>query len=351
GIKSVVVAGPTGASACLFTNANTIHSVFGITVPKKKNEKPKLSSFTREQHERMEEVFGNKKPFGGRIVVLFGDNLQLQPVGGEALYKAIVDGSPIGILLRMFRRFVLTQLERSSSDPLLGNLIRRIADPHLSDPLGSEWDQAVTISSTRYAAQLATSDPSRTEAYNVMESEDQPTLFGYFVSGAKARLTHNVNVAAGLCNGTSVVLHRIQYPKGNTVNELIRNAGAGEMIDTEPPEIVHVLFKPSIEVLETAFRGFQRWGKDGTVIVPIRWAEPKTVKSVIVCSDEGGIVSTSIYEPPLALSYAMTYHVVQGATLEKAILDFNNYATFPTGLNINSGYVAITRAKELKSMR
>ncbi|KAJ3268737.1 hypothetical protein HDU76_011374, partial [Blyttiomyces sp. JEL0837] len=64
-----------------------------------------------------------------------------------------------------------------------------------------------------------------------------------------------------------------------------------------------------------------------------------------------GIVSTTVHEPPFALSYAMTYHVVQGATLDKAILDFNNYPTFPTGLNINSGYVAITRAKELKSIR
>ncbi|KAJ3269346.1 hypothetical protein HDU76_011300, partial [Blyttiomyces sp. JEL0837] len=240
--------------------------------------------------QRLRSITGIDLPFGGKIVIWCGDNLQLQAIKGKSLFEALIKGTPAGLLFRQFKRLVLTTNERSGSDPLLSSLIQRIWDPitypkpfqesifatscdncnttnpcthfqHFSNNIPSNWKDVKIISSTRRAvhsfnliglqrfaisqqqpilrfmAPLASNDVNHLPGYNALDPTNFPDAYGYFVPGASARLTTNLNVPFGLTNGTDIILHRLQlHPEDQTkVTKLLRNAKPGDIIEIPPP--------------------------------------------------------------------------------------------------------------------
>ncbi|KAJ3287923.1 hypothetical protein HDU76_007760, partial [Blyttiomyces sp. JEL0837] len=351
-------------------------------------------------NERTCSVTGVKLPFGNKKVIWAGDNLQLQAILSKSLFQSLTIGTPAGLLFRKFKRFLLTTNERSGSDPVLSPLITRIWNPlvypqpfesslfatscnncntenpcthfqHFSKHIPQDWQNAKIISSTRRAvnafniiglkrfaiskglpilrfkAPLASNDVNHLPGYNALDPSKFPDAYGHFVPGASAILTSNINVPFGLTNGTDITLHHLQLSHSDQtkVTNLIRNANPGEIIDISTPDYIYFLLDVNLSRRQmTKYFPFLS-ATDSQLIIPMEWGDTIKRQTIVLANDEMGKITTRIKKPNFSLGYASTFHCIQGATLNKVIIDLTNYPNFPQGLSVHSVYVAISRAK------
>ena len=111
-------------------------------------------------------------------------------------------------------------------------------------------------------------------------------LFGYFVKGAPAYLTENINPLRQLANGTSVVLHSLTWDSDKPVQKYLADMHSvkpGEEIEVEPPLAINVeVTLPSSSVPVA-------WPHDMTlikehVVIPVLKTSQKSCE-VYVCVD------------------------------------------------------------------
>ena len=204
-------------------------------------------------------------------------------------------------------------------------------------------------------------------------------LQGAFVPGAPGHLLANMNATKGLANGTPIIYHSLTFNECDraAVDDKIREweaAGgpAGAIVCVPPPLAINVQV-PSIlaseqnegERIGTA--DCARVGNDGSVclekciVIPVpfmhrcpgvgrnRHRQVKIPPTNPQVSKKKHILNYEAH--PVTISFALTYHKMQGQTLEKIILDLNKPAPGSGGLTLKHIYVGVSRIRAGAGLR
>jgi PIF1-like helicase len=200
--------------------------------------------------------------------------------------------------------------------------------------------------------------PLKTSWYNESELDgiyaSTPGAWGYFVQGAPAFVTENQNPLKGVANGTMGVMHSLVFAatESDSCSSRISAALPGDIVDLGHvvPTFVNLRLYLSSDRVAS-------WGRDetlvqGEIVVPIgmtkyektsirvhaigRYSQSRTVP----------IRQTHAFEP----AFSLTFHKVQGKTLERVILELSE-RPFTPGVDFNSLLVALSRVTSSCKLR
>ena len=252
---------------------------------------------------RMQQMFGNDKPFGGRMIILLGDFEQKPPTSGSNLPAVVMQhieekGKPLtsksvdklslakmgGYLFTKFRYIKLTSQHRSG-DPKHTAVIDKMSDTgkiSIGDLKTYKKLSGKDLDGDdfRFATILVTGNMERREinarqakryalyhkvnvirwARKRLESKwigkpkteaciahamQNSCFWELFISGAKGFLnTYNINGDIGLANGTEIKYHSLSFEnrvEGRKFDTLFTQAKPGEIIDLDsPPTAINV---------------------------------------------------------------------------------------------------------------
>jgi hypothetical protein len=310
-----------------------------------------------------------------------GDFYQLPPTVGEPMYRSVFKqvSSDMSLLpsemgMQLFRSYELVELKtymRSRDDKVHTDIIadmRRAEDMkdlapkllrHLKvinrqdvvdDP---SWLEAPIIVTSNYERYVINFHKARAFAISkgvpviawkkplagilatrfseeTLQSlyEKRPELVGIFVQGAPCVLREeNINPTRGLANGTSACFHSLciaDSDQPDLYKELIKKARPGEVIMIPVPYSINVEIK--FKDKEKNER-IQRW-PDNLTLQPGSEHEAKAVVIPLLLKiDLKGIkfkkTNLGYRDHLVDLAFAMTFHKIQGQTVDKVILDIN----------------------------
>ncbi len=188
-------------------------------------------------------------------------------------------------------------------------------------------------------------------------------MWGVFVAGAPCMILANINPSIGLANGSSALCYSI-VPSSSEDANAIKAASAGDKVIIDPPTAICITW-PSGRVPANlppdAILGVSHLG---TPIVPILnpGAASSTgveVKVGVTLSDGSNAKVKShtiaVYSIPLTLKFAVTYHKVQGETLDALILYVTKYPKargfINDKLNAAAVYVGLSRTRLASDIR
>ena len=356
-----------------------------------------------------------ERPFGGMAVIALGDFHQMAPVQDHALHAEAVlgalrdrgretdvkragrDKSENGAIgrriFKLFRRMNLTQQMRAQGDqnhcafidawrhPATASVlpkatldkIKRLSEEDMRADSSWAWAPVVvTNNEERHALNKATAvrfgrfhnrpvlrwrKTVDLPSFSVDDMDDlfddHASLWQYFVLGAPAVLTHNVNAPCGLANGTACILHSVSFPEANgtdtqrivALEQRYREAAPGEIITVDDellPQYVNVEL-PHIDARD--------WPEEdtiepGKVVVPIGMSRSCKIRVASVNGHRPRNVHPTAHSYDMA--FAITYWKVQGHTLDKVVLDLNK--TRPR-IAIQMLYVGMTRTRKQDHIR
>lgn len=354
-------------------------------------------------HLRLQQAKDSNLPFGGVSIILLGDALQLPPVAGHSLTSTIINSIETENLkvqqgAQLFKQFKKIDLEvqmRASSDPVhtavindtrSGNytameLLQKgsyqfiCKDDFLSDP--SFQDAKIIVYTNEEKMAINTfrlehmakrnrmpiicwkKQPTGKFATKIPESllESIYTNYGLatgmFLKGAPISITTNLSVNLSLANGTSALMHSLCLNPESEAEDrkLIEFAKPGERVYINEPLAVNVLI---------SHIKMEQWPKktktvDGKTIECLSGSIE--TNEIILPLKINANVSTPIKLPlnknslsfrdfPLELAYAITFHKVQGQTLDRAIVDLNNRPSAICNPCFSCFYVGISRVKK-----
>ena len=331
--------------------------------------------------QRLQQLRHNTLPFGGLGIILMGDFLQLPPVIGCSLFKAAINASsPGGLLFRKFKLHEFYQQMRAADDaihteninsfrtmrnPVTSNFLSSLqpltVEDVLDDPSWREAPIVVTGNSERMAI-------SRVQAIRfgqmhdlpiftwrqplsancTLKPDDQKLLYdniseltGWFVQGAPAHLTSNINPSKGLANGTAVVLHSLTLAHETNV------AAINSQIELAlPGSIISLDYAPtSVNVIVSSLDNwpYSQSLVEGYAVIPLK----NSRRPQSLTRSDGKRVTYHDYG--YSLAFSVTFHKMQGKTVSKLILDLNHNSQVP--LPLQSLYVGISRVRHAKDLR
>jgi len=182
---------------------------------------------------------------------------------------------------------------------------------------------------------IALSSISRT-ALNSIYDQNNDT-YAFFVPNAPGMITDNINVSLGIVNGAQCILHSLNLnPETSDQDKnLITYAAAGGIIEINIPLSINVELKnpkqnwPSGAKLES----FQE-----RVIIPIGNSSTKHTTVGLNKQLKFGNFSVDI-------AFSITYHKIQGQTLERIIVDLNHIPSSRKQIDFASLFVGLSRVK------
>ena len=319
------------------------------------------------------------QPFGGMHIILSGDMYQLPPVAAHPIYSDAVnfegnmkaDSTYREKGVHLFKQFTKIELEgqQRCKDPIHTELIEKIRSqkclkdcdiaglPELSpqDCFKKQWrystlvvtgnlqrDAINKIQTKRWAVEH--NEPIFTWCNKVGghagDNEDDnyrskmlaetcmPWLKRVFVRGAPCMIRRNVNPLKKVANGIMGTFHSLTWDSGYS---LPTTWLPGEEFDIPCPSSVNLLIKNK--------NGEER-------VIPIRYDRRPEWQKV---PTTGG--KRPVRGIPVDTAFAITFHKIQGATMDNIILCLNkqhgygNHHTFPMV------YVGLTRVKYQKDLR
>ena len=350
---------------------------------------------------RLRQWFDRKKPFGGIGVIAMGDMYQMPPVKGESLVVASnIPGSQAGELFNLFQIVHLTRQMRASDenhrrqldffrDPkssmkpvkssgILDSIKTLTAEDFKADPEWHEatlivqdnvtrimlnrsqafifarkhacpvisWRHTLTPKTKQAVLKSANGDTERLDS--ILDS--MPDMTFYFVKGAPAIMKDNMWTSEGLCNGRLCTLHSLTLV-GPTAAECwarIDRAGPGEEVMLpSPPKFLNIELEDSSQELEKLSV------IPGRTVIPFM-IRNKSARKVHNAKKTGsfqrgsfGQAKLSYFDFGVDLAFAVTYHKVQGRTLNRVIIDLNSVQY----LTVASIYVSISRTRKQDHIR
>ena len=358
--KNIVVTAPTGIAA-KNAEGQTLHSLFGLKtimfIPgkirtyfvKKRVNEPlirKLDILIIDEismvrcdlldmvDHSLRRIRGNKEPFGGVQVILFGDMFQLPPVvtKGDKLkllehYETPYFFSSDVIKRLPFPVLELQEVHRQKGDDTFVEILNHIRE-------GLYLDEDMALLNTRLRKGYAPSEKEsaiyfrtanwKVRSYNNIKLEQLPgdvvektaEIEGYFPKeqypteynlklkvGAKVMLLRNDNDGQRYVNGTQGIIESFYE------DEVRVMTSEGHLVSVTPS---------AWELYEYVY------DKDEDIIKPV--------------------VVATFTQYPLKLAWAITIHKSQGMTFDKSIVDARN--SFATG----QVYVALSRCRSLKGL-
>lgn len=281
-----------------------------------------------------------KKPqahFGGVVLVLVGDFFQLPPCGGRPLYRTkALDQFTLIELCTQHRAAGTTAgdeehraMINNMRDPALCGAaiemcLRRCARIGSVEEAGAA-DAAIVVASNAERAQICGSQVQKMGARLGLpvpkfplhpEPDMHDELWFPFVPGAPCVVTENISQERGVVNGTRATLHSLAYTDSQAARRLVDAAEPGSIVVVPPPDAVLVTisgFDQPVPLVKSRFRE----KIPGTQVEFAPWQ----------CE----------------LAFAFTYHKVQGATVDRLVLDLNQRPVKLGRLTHSALYVALTR--------
>ena len=342
---------------------------------------------------RLKEWRGNNLPFGGLGVIAMGDMFQLPPVAGLALtHASLIKGNPAGSLFARFKLVTLSKQMRAddqehakqleyfrnpshSMKPVLHSKILSSLKPissadYESDPLWFDATIIVSENATRItlnrsqAMLFARKHNQPVISWRMTLTEDSRSIFTeacrgdlkrlddimdaipeltfYFVKGAPAVMKDNLWTSEGLVNGRMCKLHSLTLdgPTAAMSWERINKAGPGEevMLPVTPLSVNVTIEKVSPRLAALSI-------EEGIVVLPLmqQLDNPRkltTGKKQVRYPGKGqSKVCLSYFDYGIDLAFAVTYHKVQGRTLNRVIIDFSSV----NNVSVAGFYVAVSR--------
>jgi hypothetical protein len=165
-----------------------------------------------------------------------------------------------------------------------------------------------------------------------------------FVPGAPAYLARNISrgcTRRGVCNGAAVLQHSLSFEDpahADAIQRLAATARPGEVV-----WLPHIPLSVNVEVL-TAHdwpAGLSLTGPDQRPVIPIAAVHGDGI-SVTLPDGRTGTVAPQ--EHALDLAFAVTFHKLQGRTIDRLIVNLNQPPQ-PPFLSFESVYVALTRVR------
>jgi hypothetical protein len=211
------------------------------------------------------------------------------------------------------------------------------------------WVQQLTEKTFEHVS--AAAQVHNTTVDDIVRKYDELTFF--FVPGAPAILTRNINNDEKLTNGTRCTLHSLTLLPED--EQLLRQ----QISTSVPGSIVHLKSPPvtvNVHLPDTWYPGTHPLSivADKNVI-PLRQSTQQTSVRLSSESKHGRLdsnhVSTTLNfkSHDVDLAFAVTYHKVQGQTLSEVILDVSSNSHPP--IQLSSFYVGISRVRSSESIR
>ena len=320
-------------------------------------------------HLRLQEIKGNREPFGGVHVLLVGDLFQLRPVGDSWIFaNSSGDYSPLAENLwqALFNMFELTEIMRQKDDAPFAEILNRIREGQQTEQDISVLNsRSVSFKTTDYQSlrnelhlfpcnaavdthnkdiyERATSQKAEIKCFDTVLGEDSKDVKEQILSqliGKKSNdtgnlsevlkvavglcydTTHNISVHDGICNGTPCILRKIHYLENN--NPI--------------PSCLWVEFPESSIGKETRKENahyYSRYPEISKEWTPI-WAVKRTFlfrrKAVVR------------QQFPLKASSGKTIHKAQGQTRSTVVVDMTS------GSRPHQHYVAFSRVTSLQGL-
>jgi hypothetical protein len=362
--------------------------------------------------QRLSDIRQLDEPMGGIATLLLGDPRQLPSTSGLDLFAGLVEarvfgatpppGSPLAHGLDLFERYSFKELSinhRSLQDSgHMGILDRVVAGglqpiddvvlEHIpvltqADIASGEWDTATFVTTenesrcaidhlqaTRYAAanglpvimwhnELTARSRSRFNAEELEEIyTNNPTVCGHFIPGAPAYLTQNIHPARRAANGNLTPMHGLLI---NPDLDPLDAARQLEQIMEAPPGVTTRLEHPPAGVaVKIPAASCADWpahlrltpppDQPDTVLVPVIM-HPRFPTATRIRPVGQYVLGTEVRQHRLEveLGFCVTYHKVQGRTVDKIVLDLGDNPRAP--LTFHHLWVGMTRVRQQADLR
>ncbi|XP_076461676.1 uncharacterized protein LOC143294132 [Babylonia areolata] len=315
--------------------------------------------------QRLREVMGCDKPFGGVSVLAVGDLYQLRPVMDRWVFQPSegpYEGLAPVLWQDLFRLFELTEVMRQKDDKIFADILNRIREGHhtrddeemiksciksgvphnmlhlfISCRLVSEHNiksldrlqspeshlKARDSMMGEVSAALKAELLQKARDMTVQQTQSLPLLLTVKV-GARYMLVHNIDIGDGLVNGASGTLHQV----GHT--------------GSEGPEHVSVLwveFDDEGVGKKTREQNKQLYTQN----ISTKWTPVfQSVKQFRVGKRQNVAVLRRQF--PLTACSAITIHKSQGSTLENVAVSFQG------AVHHHLVYVALSRARTMAGL-
>uniref|UniRef100_A0A8D8WGM7 ATP-dependent DNA helicase n=2 Tax=Cacopsylla melanoneura TaxID=428564 RepID=A0A8D8WGM7_9HEMI len=330
-------------------------------------------------NDRLQEVFGNKKCFGGRSVIVFGDFNQLPPVQDQWVFQSGSD--PLSVLAGSylwsnFSYFELTQIMRQRDDAVFAEALGRLAtgecnsaddamfasremrrlDSRSIHPPNDALElfttnEFVEHRNTQYLASVNSGENEmftsycwdkcegegsdrvkqkeldRVKSWPLSKTQNLPQILLAKV-GAPYMVTVNIKTEDGLTNGAHGVLRHIAWGRtGNGERAAIR---------------LYVEFRDESVGQQTRSDNFRIMQADG---VNSRWTPVERISRVII-PRKGSMLKVVRKQFPLVPAKAITIHKSQGATEKVIVVHISTLRR----MNRRTMYVAFSRVTSLDGL-
>ena len=318
---------------------------------------------------RLQEIKGNREPFGGVHVILVGDLYQLRPVADGWIFANNSEGytslAP-NLWQAYFTFFELTEIMRQKDDAPFAELLNRIREGKQTEgDMKTLQSRSVSSESVEYVSlrnelhlfpcnssvdahnkdvyDRSTSQKAEINCSDTILGEDSKEVKEKILRQLKGKktsdtgnlseilkvgvdlcydTTHNISVSDGICNGTPCKLKKIHY--------LEKHNPIPSCLWVEFPDVN--IGKETRKDNTYYYRKYPEISKDWTPI----WAVKRTFmfrrKAVVR------------QQYPLKASTAKTIHKAQGQTKTRVIVDMSS------GSRPHQHYVAFSRVTSLQGL-
>ena len=320
-------------------------------------------------YSRLQEIKGNREPFGGVHVLLVGDLFQLRPVGDSWIFaNSSGNYSPLAANLwqTFFKMFELTEIMRQKDDTPFAEILNRIREGRQTEKdicvLKSRSVSSKTADYQGLRNELhlfpcnAAVDAHNKDIYERVKSQKaeikcSDTVLGEDSKAVKAQIsaqligkksndtgnlsevlkvavglcydtTHNISVHDGICNGTPCILRKIHYlDKSNPI-----------------PSCLWVEFPESSIGKETRRENAHYYSRYPEISKD--WTPIWTVKRTFLFRRKAVVRQ----QFPLKASSGKTIHKAQGQTKSAVVIDMTS------GSRPHQHYVAFSRVTSLQGL-
>ena len=374
-------------------------------------------------HNCLRQLMGELNLFcGGLPVILAGDNHQKQPIGNPSFYTDMVkhtidqslgpyffgvrSANVAGYLwLLSARRYELKKIMRAEGDPAFIQAQLLIRDTSISKPVTIDFVRSIPPVTKRdlrqdetwqfapigVLSQIERDSINVAQLYNFAKAFDLPlvkwklplserkydslhedvrdelydneiNLWGYFVEGAPALLTENIKSVRKLVNGTTGLLHSLEF-NGDVPDDLVTALSIGtytEVTLLHPPHAVNVRvgncagelpylwhgvpLEDLSDLISTVIQGSQ-------TIPLVRSTNVQSVKLYSTFSVQNAMPDQVLVRNfNYMLAFAMTDYKLQGRTLPKLIISIPPSYRRPP-MTLVSFYVLISRVQTKNGLR
>ena len=289
---------------------------------------------------RLQEIKGNRKPFGGLHVLCFGDLYQLPPVKDKWVFennKYGLSSLSLNLWTELFEIYELTEIMRQREEHSFAELLNRMREGNNTENdfkilescvLGTDVEddgldclhifstnkaardyndicyqkcrnQKVIVSSVDVIVEVVSKSVLKLVKKEIEKSETQAGTTRYLQLGIGLtyEIDHNINVEDGLFNGTNGILQYIQYMDmyekpvalwfkfehddiGNVQRELYKHYRTREILHTWTPIFATIrefkIKSPKVTIKRKQFPVHQATGKT------IHKAQGCTVAEIVI---------------------------------------------------------------------